>query len=83
MNENYKNIMAEYTVWLDTLGFSNGVVYDYKYRIRDFFEWLQVQGINHIKQVNQKHIENYFEHLKTRPNKRRKRGIIKRIALEP
>jgi len=79
MNENYKQIQEEYTVWLDTLGFSKGVVYDYKYRIRDFFEWLQTQGINHIKQVNQKHVTDYFIYLEHRPNKRRK-GVLLSVS---
>ena len=76
MNESYKRITEEYTVWLETLGFSNGVVYDYKYRIRDFFEWLQVQGISQINRLTQKQVEQYFEHLKTRPNKRRKGALL-------
>jgi hypothetical protein len=41
MNTAYRTINEEFTVWLDTLGFSDGVVYDYKFRVRDFFEWLQ------------------------------------------
>lgn len=75
MNENYTKIKEEYTAWLNTLGFSKGVARTFTYGIKYFFEWLQVQGVNHIKQVNQKHIENYFEYLKTRPNKRRK-GLL-------
>jgi len=73
--ENYTAIKNEYAVWLNTLGFSGGLVYDYKFRIRDFFEWLQTKNVNQINYINQKHIENYFEHLQTRPNKRRKGGL--------
>jgi integrase/recombinase XerD len=75
MNENYTKIRAEYAVWLQTLGFSEKVVYNYPNHLYDFFEWLHTQGVSHIKQVNQKHIEKYFEHLQTRPNKRRK-GLL-------
>ena len=75
LNDNYKIITAEYAVWLTTLGFSNGVVYDYKFRMRDFFEWLQEKNINNISNVQQKHIELYIIYLQTRPNKRRKGGL--------
>jgi integrase/recombinase XerD len=72
---NYKTIAAEYTTWLDTLGFSDGVVYDYKFRVRDFFEWLQTKNIQAVKDLNQKHVKEYFVYLEHRPNKR-KTGLI-------
>lgn len=75
MQENYKAVCIEYAIWLNTLGFSSSVVYDYKFRIRDFFEWLQVKNINAVNLITQKHIENYFEYLQARPNKRRKGGL--------
>lgn len=71
MNENYQTIYNQYTAWLDTLGFSGGVVYDYQHRVKDFFEWLQTQNVNHITVITQKHIDSYFNYLQTRPNKRR------------
>ena len=76
MNENYTQIQKAYVTWLDTLGFSNSVIYDYKYRIRDFFLWLQSQGIKHIKQVNQNHIKQYFDYLQTRTNQRKKGALL-------
>lgn len=70
LNENYKAIQNEYAVWLNTLGFSGGLVYDYKFRVRDFFEWLQIKNINAVNSITQKNIENYFEYLQVRKNKR-------------
>lgn len=75
LNDNYKIITAEYAVWLTTLGFSNAVVYDYKFRIRDFFEWLQEKNVPAVNLITQKHIESYIIYLQTRPNKRRKGGL--------
>jgi integrase/recombinase XerD len=75
LNEHYTTIQNEYATWLNTLGFSSGLVYDYKFRARDFFEWLEQNNINHINRLTQKHITQYFEYLQTRPNKRRKGGI--------
>lgn len=75
MNENYRTIAEEYTAWLDTLGFSDGVVYDYKFRVRDFFVWLQTKNIQAVKDLNQKHVKEYFVYLEHRPNRRRA-GLI-------
>jgi len=63
LNENYNTINNEYTTWLTTLGFSNGLIYDYKYRVRDFFIYLQEKNIYHINSITQKDIETYFNYL--------------------
>ena len=76
MNTNFTEINKQYTAWLDTLGFSSGVVTDYKARIRDFLEWLEIQSINQINQLTQKHISQYFSYLETRPNKRIKGALL-------
>ena len=75
MNTSYTEIQQEYANWLDTLGFSTGLVYDYKFRVKDFFEWLQTQGISQLNQLQQKHLQNYFDYLQTRPNKRKNGGL--------
>ncbi len=75
MNTGFNEIQTEYTNWLDTLGFSNGVVYDFKLRAKEFFEWLHNQQINSIKQLTQKHLKNYFNYLQIRPNKRKNGGL--------
>lgn len=76
MKSTYKAINQQYTAWLDTLGYSSGVVDDYNARIRDFLEWLETQSISQINQLTQKHITTYFEYLQSRPNKRRKGHLL-------
>lgn len=71
MNNKYREINRNYTSWLDTLGFSSGVVMDYKERVNEFLEWLETHSVNQINQITQKHINDYFSYLETRPNKRR------------
>jgi integrase/recombinase XerD len=71
MNHSYREINRNYTLWLDTLGFSSGVVLDYKERVNEFLEWLETHSVNQINQITQKHVSNYFSYLETRPNKRR------------
>jgi len=75
MNTNYTEIQKEYTNWLDTLGFSNGLIYDYKFRVKDFLEWLQTKNIYAVNLITQKHIKTYFDYLQIRPNKRTKAGL--------
>jgi len=75
MNETFTTLQTEYANWLDTLGFSKGLVYDYKFRIRDFLQWLQIQNINHIKQLETEKINSYINYLQTRPNKKKTGGL--------
>jgi len=75
MNAAYRIINEEYKTWLDTLGFSDGVVYEYPHRIRDFFTWLLTKNIEAITDLKQAHIKEYYSYLENRPNKRRK-GLI-------
>jgi integrase/recombinase XerD len=76
MNTSYREINRNYTAWLDTLGFSSGVVYDYNARVRDFLEWLDTQGVSQINQLTQKHITTYFNYLENRPNKRKQGHLL-------
>lgn len=75
MNQGYIELQQGYKTWLDTLGFSDSVVYDYNFRIRDFFEWLETQGVNRITTLTGQHVARYFTYLQHRPNKRRAGGL--------
>lgn len=76
MNTTYREINRQYSVWLDTLGFSDGLIYDYNFRVRDFLEWIETQGIKQINSLTQKHITTYFSYLENRPNKRMKGALL-------
>jgi len=71
INESFKAITSKYEVWLSTLGFGSSVCYGYKFRVIDFFEWLQTKNVCQINTLNRQHIEDYFEYLQLRKNKRR------------
>jgi integrase/recombinase XerD len=75
MTRNFTEIWTEYVRWLDTLGFSNGLIYDYKGRIKDFIEWLESNQVSDIKNFTQKHLSAYSEYLQSRKNKRRGGGL--------
>jgi len=76
MNPNYREINKQYATWLDTLGFSSSVVYDYKNRVSDFLKWLETQSVNQINVLTPTHINQYFNYLENRPNKRRKGALL-------
>jgi integrase/recombinase XerD len=76
MNTSYKTIVENYVVWLETLGFSDAMIYDYKFRLCDFFEWLENKQIQNINLLNSKHITEYFNYLETRPNKMNKGRLL-------
>lgn len=62
MNAAYRIINEEYKTWLDTLGFSDSVVYDYPHRTRDFFTWLQTKNIEAITDLKQSHLKAYYHY---------------------
>ena len=77
MNEHFKTLENEFALWLNTLGFSYSVEYNYKLSIEHFFNYLTANNnLNHIKNLTEKHIYNYISYLETRPNKRRKTGAL-------
>jgi len=68
----YRTIIEEYQTWLDTLGYSEGLVHSYPMLIDKFFEWLQSKNIQTITGLKQQVIKEYFVYLESRPNKQRK-----------
>lgn len=76
MNVSYKAIIAEYVTWLETLGFSDGMIYDYKFRVYDFFQWLENRQIQDINLLTNKHITEYHAYLETRQNKKIKGRLL-------
>ena len=76
MNTSYKTITEEYATWLETLGYSEGMVYSSKLRLNNFLEWLEEQEIWYINQLTVKHIKDYHHLLETRPNMKHKGRLL-------
>jgi integrase/recombinase XerD len=76
INESYKAILAEYLVWLDTLGYSKWVVEGSKIALYEFLEWLDEKQINSVKMLTYRHITDYHNYLETRPNKQFKERLL-------
>ncbi len=76
MNTGYKEIAKEYLVWLDTLGYSNGIVRSCRQGLNMFSEWLENRQVQSIKQLTDKHISEYYNHLETRRNMQYKGRLL-------
>jgi len=63
MNNHYKILSEEYSLWYDTLGYNAKTRKRYTGIINQFFKWLQAKNTNHISQLNHNHIKNYFEYV--------------------
>lgn len=70
-NESYKTILKSYTEWLDILGFAQTTVYNLPNHLKEFFNYLESRNINKINEINNAHVTDYYDYLKTRDNKRR------------
>ena len=75
MNEHFTALHKAYLDWLKILGYSQATQGICSNGITMFFDWLQTQNIHHVTQLDNQHINTFFEHLQTRPNQRFNRGL--------
>jgi integrase/recombinase XerD len=74
-NSSYKYLEKSFREWLDVLGYAPTTVYNMPNLIRELFHYLEKQEISNIKELDIKHIENYYQTLKERSNQRRGGGL--------
>jgi len=68
MNTGYKTILTQYAQWLDILGYSDDVIESSKSNVRIFFQWIEKNRLQSIRELTDKHINDYHSHLENRPN---------------
>ena len=66
-NNSYQYLHKAFTEWLDVLGYSQGLRDYMSDHLREFLHYTEQQQIQHITQLNQKHIKNYYNYITTRP----------------
>ena len=76
-NPTYKELLLSFAEWLDILGHTERSVYGMPIKLREFFHWLEGEGLHHLGHVEPRHINAYYQYLKTRPNERRGGGLSK------
>lgn len=74
-NESFQYIEKSFKEWLDILGYAETTVYNLPNHIRELFYYLEQHNINHIKQLNNEHIKDHYNGLKTRGNERQGGGL--------
>lgn len=76
MNTDFKAIANEFNVWIDTLGYSDSMKHTCKYRVIDFFQWLETKQIHNIRELTDRHIRDYRSYLEVRPNSQFKGRLL-------
>lgn len=74
-SQSFQYIEIAFREWLDVLGYASTSVYGMPNNIRELFYYLEQNGIHHITQLETKHIKEYYNDLKTRPNITRGGGL--------
>ena len=68
-------LIEAYREWLTALNYEKNSVKYGPERIREFFEWLETQGINEISNITDELVRQFFGSLSNRKNKRTGRGL--------
>lgn len=74
-NQSFRYLESSFKEWLDIQGFADTTVYNLPNHIRELLHYLENQGINHIKELEIKHINGHYEKLKERTRQRRGGGL--------
>ena len=74
-NASFRYLEQSFKDWLDIQGYAPATVYTLPLHIRELLYYLESKGVNQIKELNTKHITNYYHHLKERGNQRRGGGL--------
>lgn len=74
-NPSFRFVEQSFKEWLDILGYAQSSVYYMPLHIRELLFYLEKQGVQHIKELEIKHINEHYENLKERTNQRRSGGL--------
>lgn len=66
----YQYLEANFKEWLQTLGYAPSTAYNSPIQLREFFHYLEQQGVKRINQVKPGHVKAYCQYLLARPNTR-------------
>jgi integrase/recombinase XerD len=70
-NQSYQYLEIAFREWLETLGYGNGTIKSLPIIIREFLHFLDTKHIQHINQLQHKHIKHYHDYISIRANERR------------
>lgn len=76
-NHSYKVLLQDFKNWLDILGYAESTVYNLPIHLQEFFHYLEYQGHSDINSITTQTVQDYYQHLKSRPNQRREGALSK------
>ncbi|MCP4487486.1 MAG: tyrosine-type recombinase/integrase [Gammaproteobacteria bacterium] len=74
-NASYRYLIESFREWLDVLGYAPTTVYNMPNLLREFLNYLESQRLSHIKQLETKHVYDYYQKLKERSSQTRGGGL--------
>lgn len=74
-------LVTAFSEWLDTLGYAKQTLYSAPFMVRELLHFLEKNKVENVKQIDDKHITEYYKHLKQRTNKRNKSGSLSNAHL--
>ena len=70
-NESFQYIEKSFREWLDILGYAESTIYNLPNHIRELFYYLEQHHINHVTELDNTLIKEYYQNLKLRCNDRK------------
>lgn len=74
-NASFRYLEQSFKEWLDIIGYAPTSVYYMPLHVRELLYYLEGKGLKNIKELDNKHIQQYYNKLKERSNQRREGGI--------
>lgn len=74
-NASFRYLEESYKEWLDIMGYAPSSVYYMPLHVRELLHYMEGVGLNNIKELEHRHVQQYYGKLKERSNQRREGGL--------
>lgn len=64
----YRELELDFKEWLALLGYAETSVYNMPLFMREFFHWLESEGVKQAHDITAEHVHDFLFHLKKRPH---------------
>lgn len=71
----YKTYQAEFTKWMQRIGYAMTTITGYERQLQTFLEWLNSNHIKELSEINQTNLEAYNQYLHEKKNKQKQGGL--------
>ena len=74
-NVSFRYLEQSFKEWLDIMGYAPTSVYYMPLHVRELLYYLEGKGMKNIKELEGKHVQQYYSKLKEPSNQRREGGL--------